>query len=355
MKLKNRNMVSYWKLAFAGVFLGLFLGCGDEDLSRLLSLEIREAGDKWPTGTHLGVSIGNRSGEPIDSVRYYLEDRPLELTEGRVLLASERLGVHTLEARAFVAGQEIRLQKKVTLLAAAAPEVYTYEILNTYPHDIEAFTQGLEFRGDTLYESTGQKGFSSLRKVNFETGEILEKTDLERTYFGEGITLMDNRIFMLTWQSKTGFVYDANTLERTGSFGYGESREGWGLCNDGQQLFKSDGSERIWILDPQTLQETGYIETVTNKSVFNKANELEYVNGKIYANVWQLPSMMIIDANSGAIEGVVNFKGLEEQVTQHDRLDVLNGVAYHRGRGTFFVTGKRWDKLFEVRIFKRDP
>jgi glutamine cyclotransferase len=177
---------------------------------------------------------------------------------------------------------------------------------------------------------------------------------LERQYFGEGITIMGDSLYMLTWQSNTGFIYDANSLERLGSFNYGDSREGWGLCNDGTQIYKSDGSAKIWKLNPLTLRETGFIETVTNTSIFNKANELEYVDGKIYANVWRKPSMMIIDAATGVIEGVVNFGGLRDKVTQHPELDVFNGVAYHRERETFFVTGKNWDRLFEVRIIPRD-
>ncbi|TFG74403.1 MAG: glutaminyl-peptide cyclotransferase, partial [Flavobacteriales bacterium] len=134
---------------------------------------------------------------------------------------------------------------------------------------------------------------------------------------------------------------------------YGNSKEGWGLANDGENLYKSDGTEKIWLLDPATLVEKEFIETVTDKSIFNKANELEYVDGKLYANVYQKESMMIIDAKSGAIEGVINFGGLKDKVTQHELLDVLNGVAYHPERKTFFVTGKNWDKMFEVNIVKK--
>ena len=147
------------------------------------------------------------------------------------------------------------------------------------------------------------------------------------------------------------------TWKKIKNFSYGESREGWGLCNDGSKLFKSDGTEKIWFLDPTTLEEQGYIETVTNKSIFNKANELEYVDGKIYANVYQKESMMIIDATSGAIEGVINFGGLKGKVKKgpdwDDTNSVLNGVAYHPERETFFVTGKNWDKLFEVKIRRK--
>ena len=336
-------------------FLLVFLACGEEDPARKFSLDLEGDGKKYQIGSVITPRLKNRSDLEVDSVAYTLSDKRLPLSNGALTLSASRPGTHTIRATAYCGDREIKLEKEVLLLPEDPPEIYTYEIINSYPHDIEAFTQGLEFRGDTLYESTGQKGASSLRKVDFRTGKVLAKTELERTYFGEGITILGDSLYMLTWQSNIGFVYDPETLERLGTFNYGKSREGWGLCNDGRQLYKSDGSAQIWLLDPHTLQEKGYIETVTNKSVFNKANELEYVDGKIYANVWQKPSMMIIDADSGIIEGVVNFGGLEQKVTKHPALDVFNGVAYHKGRGTFFVTGKRWDRLFEVNIVKRNP
>ena len=247
----------------------------------------------------------------------------------------------------------VDITKKIKVLAEKSPEIYTYEILNTFPHDKTSFTQGLEFSNDTLYEGTGRKGESVLRKIEYTTGKVVQQINLDDSVFGEGITVLNDKVYQLSWQSGLGYVYNKSNLSEIETFSYGKSKEGWGLCNDGEKIFKSDGTEKIWILNPKSLVEEDYIETVTNKSVFNKANELEYVDGKIYANVWQKESMMIIDATSGAIEGVVNFGGLKKQVTQHPKLDVLNGVAYHPTRKTFFVTGKNWDKLFEVRIIKK--
>lgn len=199
-----------------------------------------------------------------------------------------------------------------------------------------------------------------MRKVDWRTGKPIKTVDLEDSYFGgEGITIMNGQIYMLTWRSGTGFIYDLKTLERKDSFQYGQSKEGWGgLTNDGSKIFKSDGTEKIWFLNPSTLIEEGSIETVTNKSINDSANELEFVDGKIYANVYQKPSVMIIDAESGAIEGVINFGGLSSKVTHHDTWsdtdNVLNGIAYHPPeRKTFFVTGKEWDKMFEVTIEKK--
>jgi len=162
---------------------------------------------------------------------------------------------------------------------------------------------------------------------------------------------------MLSWQSKTGFIYNLSDLSKIDNFQYGESKEGWGLTNNGEKLIKSDGTEKIWFLNPDTLIEESFIQTVTNKAIMNSANELEYVNGKIYANVYQKPSVMIIDAVSGGIEGVVNFGGLLKKIAKHDQWEdtkqVLNGIAYHPERKTFFVTGKEWNKMFEVNIVKK--
>lgn len=346
--------MSVLKIAVSSAALSLFLACGETNPAQNFSLDLGTGGKKFQAGQRVGVQVRSKSGEKVDSVRYYLDNEPIDLVSGNITLAAQTLGGKTLKAKVFSDGSTVELEKEIVLLASAPPEIYTYEIVNTYPHDQKAFTQGLEFYGDTLYESTGRKGTSSLRKVDYRTGEILKSVELDKQYFGEGITIMGDTLYMLTWQEKTGFLFDRESLEEIGSFRYGQSEEGWGLCNDGEHLYKSDGTQRIWLLDPATLDEKGAIQTVTNRSVFNKANELEYVEGKIYANVWQKESMMIIDADSGAIEGVVNFGGLSKQVTQHRDMDVFNGVAYHPERKTFFVTGKNWDKLFEVRILKRD-
>ncbi|MEM9363331.1 MAG: glutaminyl-peptide cyclotransferase [Bacteroidota bacterium] len=347
------------KLLYAG-FVLFFMACGGNgDPTTFFEIQLEGNKKKIQNGELIGIAVSNKKNLAINSVTYSLDNRPLSLSSGKVSLTAEALGNKLLKADInYEDGASIEISKKIQLLAAASPDIYTYEILNTYPHDPSAYTQGLEFANDTLYESTGKKGASTVRKVNFKTGEVLQKIDLDNTVFGEGITLLNNKLYQLTWQSGLGYVYNPNTLEKIKNFSYGESREGWGLCNDGKQIFKSDGTERIWHLDPESLQEVGYIETVTNKSIFNKANELEYVNGKIYANVYQKESMMIIDATSGAIEGVINFGGLKSQVTKGPQWDegnsVLNGVAYHKERGTFFVTGKNWDKLFEVSIRKKE-
>ncbi len=333
----------------------LFLGCGDDSKpSSMFSLKIENNTSEFHAGQSIGVTLEKKEDIPVDKVVYVIDGQELPSEGGKVSLDIVKLGNKELTAKVTHEGKTTEISRDIRVLAKTPPEIYTYEIINEFPHDIKSFTQGLEFHGDVLYEGTGHKGESYLRKINFTTGEVLQQIDLEEAYFGEGITILGNNIYQLTWKGKVGFIYDLATFTRKGSFQYGKSTEGWGLCNDGQKIYKSDGTEKIWLLNPDNLTEEGYIETVTDKSVFNKANELEYVDGKIYANVWQKESMMIIDAKSGAIEGVVNFGGLKSRVKKHDKLDVLNGIAYHPERETFFVTGKNWDKLFEIRIMKKD-
>ncbi|MEM9867411.1 MAG: glutaminyl-peptide cyclotransferase [Bacteroidota bacterium] len=355
MTLLTNTMTKLLTLGFTLTFLA----CGGPgDPTTFFEIQLEGNPKKVQQGKKIGIALSNKKNIDVSQVTYSMDNLELPVSEGKIHLDSKTLGNKDIKANIqYGDGEAVEISRKIQLLAPSSPEIYTYEVLNTYPHDATAYTQGLEFANDTLYESTGKKGASTLRKVNYETGEILQKIDLDSAVFGEGITILDNKLYQLTWLSGLGYVYDMKTLEKKSNFSYGESREGWGLCNDGEKIFKSDGTEKIWFLDPATLEETGYIETVTNKSIFNKANELEYVNGKIYANVYQKESMMIIDAVSGAIEGVVNFGGLKSQITKGLEWDetnsVLNGVAFHQERGTFFVTGKNWDKLFEVSIRKK--
>lgn len=340
------------------MILILFMACGgDNSPASLFEIQIEGNKNVFQQDQTVNVAINNKKNKQIDDISYSIDGKVLPVTNGSIALSTDKLGDKTLRAVIDYEETSAEISKEIKVFAAKAPEIYTYKIINEYPHDDKAYTQGLEFHNDTLYESTGKKGRSSLRKVDYSTGKILKQIDLEASYFGEGITILNDKIYMLTWQSGTGFVYDLNSLERLDSFKYGQSKEGWGLTNDGEKLYKSDGTERIWILDPETLVEEGAIETVTNKSINDSANELEFVNGKIYANVYQKPSVMIIDAESGAIEGVINFSGLSEKVTHHqswsDTDNVLNGIAYHNDRQTFFVTGKEWDKIFEVTIHKK--
>lgn len=349
------NSFKHLNLIFIIFFL-VSCGSGNQKASSLFAIDLEGNPKSINQNDMLGVAIKNLKDKKIEKVTYSIDGNELSLRENKLNFAISKLGNRVLKATIVYENDTVEVTKKLKVLAKEAPEIYTYTILNEYPHDNNAYTQGLEFYKDTLYESTGQKGRSFLRKLDYKTGKVWAQVDLDKAYFGEGITILNDKIYQLTWQSGIGFIYDQKNMTKLDNFQYGKSREGWGLTNDGEKIFKSDGTEKIWILDPDTLIEESYIETVTNSSIFNKANELEYVDGKIYANVYQKPSVMIIDSKTGAIEGVVNFSGLSDRITKGadwDANNVLNGIAYHPERKTFFVTGKEWDKLFEVTIQKK--
>lgn len=337
----------------------LFFSCGSNNGNKKsdFSLKIEENKSQFVLNEALNASIRNTKNKPIDSVSIYFDERYLtSSTDGRnfnLNLQNELLGNHTLKAIVYSEESADTLTRPVKILNSKAPVLYTYEVVNTYPHDISSYTQGLEFHGDTLYESIGQYGESKLRKIDLKTGEVLKEIKLDDQYFAEGITILGDRLFQLTWQEGEGFIYDLNTFERTGTFGYNQSKEGWGLCNNGEKIFKSDGTEKIWILDPETLAEKFFIQPTTHKSVSTKFNELEWVKGKIYANTYQKDGVAIINPDNGAIEGLINFSELRDRVTQHNKLDVLNGIAYNPETDKLYVTGKNWDKIFEVKIMEK--
>lgn len=224
--------------------------------------------------------------------------------------------------------------------------VYRYRIVNTFPHDKNAFTQGLEYHNGYLYESTGLKGESSLRKVELRTGRILRIHRLAPEYFGEGMTILGDRIYQLTWQNGICFVYDLNTFRQITQFRY--YGEGWGLTNDGKYLIMSDGSDTITFRDPETFAEVRKIRVRANGKPVEMLNELEYIEGEIWANIWYSDMIARIDPQTGIVRAWIDMEGLP--VPNRTSEDVLNGIAYDRQNKRIFVTGKRWSKLFEIEL-----
>lgn len=331
-------------------------GCGgnSEEKKDAFSLEIKNSKKTYTTEDALNISVNNKKNIEIDSIVYFLNKDRVSVTDNTLSLSGKKLGEKTLKAEIYSDGEAYEASAKITILSSIKPKLYTYKILETYPHDINAYTQGLEFENDTLYESTGQYKQSSLRKTDYKTGEVLQKVNLPDPYFGEGLTILNNKIYQLTWRENTGFIYNLKTMEQTGTFVYGESKEGWGLCHDAEKnIYKSDGTDRIWTLNSNTLAEMDYIEIFTNTSKINSVNELEWVEGKIYANVYQQGSIAIIDPSNGAVEGVIDLTDLKDKVTQHPKLDVLNGIAYKGEPNILYITGKNWDKLFKIEIIQK--
>jgi len=232
----------------------------------------------------------------------------------------------------------------------AKASVYGYEIINSYQHDRGAFTQGLVFREGLLYESTGLHGKSELRKVKLETGEVKFRQKLARRYFGEGITVHHGRVIQLTWRSRKGFVYDSNTLGPVGTFAY--RTEGWGITDDGKRLIMSDGTATLQFLDPNTFEVTGKLEVHDNNRPVRGLNELEYVRGRIYANVWKSDRIAVISAEDGRVREWIDLKGILTDSGYGKSIGVLNGIAYDDKNDRLFVTGKFWPMIFEIRVVR---
>ncbi len=234
--------------------------------------------------------------------------------------------------------------------------VYTYDIVKAYPHDAKAFTQGLIFYDGFLYEGTGGKRargddfYSSLRKVEVETGKVLQKYDLADSFFGEGITILNDKIYQVTWQEQTGFIYDLNDFKLLKEFRY--SGEGWGLTNDGTNLIMSDGTHIIRFINPETFETVRTIVVNDEKGKpLMEINELEYIKGEIWANIWQEGWIVRIDPASGKLLGRIDLTKLADEEMRKDRAaDVLNGIAYDAQNDRIFVTGKKWRQLFEIKV-----
>jgi glutaminyl-peptide cyclotransferase len=232
--------------------------------------------------------------------------------------------------------------------AAKHPREYTFEVVNRFPHDPKAFTQGFVYYNGYFYEGTGLEGQSSLRQVRVETGEVVRKVDLSPELFGEGITLLGNEIFQITWESHIGFVYNVSDFRRLRTFSY--PGEGWGLATDGHQLFMSDGTAEIRVLDPATLAEKKRIKVHDGNQPVTQLNELEFVEGEIYSNVWHSNRIARISPQTGEVVGWIDLTGLMGPFYRLESDAVLNGIAYDRERKRLFVTGKLWPAVFEIRV-----
>ena len=359
---KIHNMKKHNLLSF--ILLGTLLSnCGDTKNreNTIFNFDSSKISAQYQPQETLDLNILNPKSKQVDSIVYYVNDAKVKTVKGLEKLSFElkdqKLGYQNIKALVYFEGENAETTTRIEVVSNITPKLLKYEIVNTYPHDIKAYTQGLEFYRDTLYEGTGNgtgptgnKGVSSLRKTNYKTGEVYKKVELADKYFGEGITILNNKIYQLTWQSNEGYVYNADTFKKEKTFTYFKPIEGWGLTNDGKNLYQSDGTEKIWKLDPETLKEVDYINVYSGSSKIKSVNELEWINGKIFGNIYLKDAIAVINPENGAVEGIINLVDLKKKVTQLPDTDVLNGIAYNPKTKTIFVTGKNWDKMFEIKV-----
>ncbi len=334
--------------------------CGDtKSLVGNYSIKTSSTKNAVTNGEDISFSLTAKETYAIDSIIYVVDGKKLPkttaVTNYTTNIKTATLGRKTVAATIYTSEGTANATTQISVLHTKAPKIYGYKIINRFPHKTDAYTQGLEFVGDTLYESAGKYAESKLRKVDYKTGDILQEVKLDNAYFAEGLTIYNDKIYQLTWRENTGFIYNLSDFKKTGTFTYNRSKEGWGLCNDGTTVYKSDGSSKIWKLDPTTLAEQSYIEPTNHKSVSKAFNELEYIDGKIYANTYQVASIAIIDPTTGAIEGLIDLTSLPKEVQSglDPQNEVLNGIAYKVNEGRLFVTGKHWNTLFEIEIFEK--
>lgn len=309
-------------------------------------------------GEKVSVNVKTRvkNGE-IKSIKVFYknkllkESKELEFTVDGIELNT--LGTSSFKVEA-VKTDELKntASKSITTLSDIVPKKLTYKVVNSFPHSKKYYTQGLEFHNGYLYEGTGENGTSGIYKVIPSSGKTVQGFDMDEKYFGEGITILNNKIYQLTYRAQKGFIYDLNSFAVIDSFSY-KSKQGWGLVNDGKHLIMSDGSHVITWLDPEDFSVVKNIQVTNNKGIVNNINEMELVNGTLYANIYTTNLIVQIDPETGKVLSEINMSGIVDMYhNQQDRIDYLNGIAYDSENQKIYVTGKLWPKLFEVEFIE---
>jgi glutaminyl-peptide cyclotransferase len=347
------------------ILLGITLtNCGNEKKGEnsIFTFDNSKLKQQYQPKESIELGILNANSKEVDSVVYFNNDIKIGSKKGLdkfvFNLKDQKFGNQNLKAVVYFEGDNSEARMQIELVSNVTPKLLQYTIVNTYPHDIEAYTQGLEFYRDTLYEGTGngegvgtgKRGISSLRKTDYKTGKVYKKIELAEQFFGEGITILNNKVYQLTYKNNEAYVYNADTFKKEKTFQYPKQMEGWGLTTDGKVLYMTDSTETIHLLDPTTFKELNYINVYSLDSKVPSVNELEWINGKIYGNVYQKDAIAVINPKTGAVEGIINLADLKKKITKLPDTDVLNGIAYNPKTKTIFVTGKNWDKMFEIKV-----
>jgi glutaminyl-peptide cyclotransferase len=319
------------------------------------SISFQNSGKEFHVGDRIGVSLKTRiRGGSLRKTELFIDQKSVftsSNTESSYVLETSGLNSGTHQVKVIATkddGEEGENFADLLLLSDVKPIKYGYKIISIYPHNQDHFTQGLEIVNGFLYEGTGQEGKSGIFKENLNTGKILQQHKLEDQYFGEGITILNGKLYQLTYKSRIGFVYDANTFDLLKTWTF-KSAEGWGLTNDGSFLIMSDGTEYLTYIDPTTFDVIKTVQVCDNVKVVKNLNELEYIKGEIWANVWLTNQIVRIDPKTGKVTGEIDLTGLQG-LSQNNEEDVLNGIAYDSMKDKIYVTGKLWPKLYEIKL-----
>ena len=315
-----------------------------------------EAGTNLKSGQPLNVRISYGGIKP-DSIIYLLDSLRVGVKKDSSAMVIKtdtmKLGIRTITAKIFEGGKQQDISTNIVLLSSVVPEEYTFKIEKVFPHDTASFTEGLQYADGYLYESAGEYGQSELRKVELNTGKVIQRIKLDTKYFGEGIAVVGNKIMQLTYKEKVGFVYDKSSFKLLDTFTNNVGIEGWGVCYDGSKIYMDDSSNRIWFLDKNNYHQVGYVDVYDDKRPIDSINEMEYINDKLYVNVWQTDTIIAVNPKTGVVLQRIDLSTLYPKSKRNPNADVLNGIAYDKVNNRIFITGKKWDKLFQVKFLKK--
>lgn len=330
----------------------------EENIIRLIKMKLPEENSEFKIGDQVQVILTSENiGQPPDSVQLFYDGKKVTVLQTGSLeysvpsSANATTGRKALKAIAYRGGKARTTITRFMIILSDQPPVRNgYKVIHTYPHDRSAFTQGLFFDKGVLYEGTGQEAGSSLREVELETGKVLRQLNLSANLFGEGITLFNDKIYQVTWTSKVGFVYEKSTFKQINKIYY--QTQGWGLTTVNDRIVMSDGTNVLYFFEPDMFTLVSQLEVYDDEKKVDQLNELEYINGEIWANIWMTDLIARIDPLSGKVIGYINLKGILNDPDTDTSVKVLNGIAFDGDGKRIFVTGKNWPKLFEIQIVK---
>lgn len=355
--------MKYRPLLVFAVLATLIYSCHNDNANTGNDMTLSpESGTTYKAGAPVNVNIHLLTSK-MDSVVYLLDSTRLgsKKDTSAITLKTDTLtlGSKTITAKVYRGGKSQDISTNIVLLAAKAPEEYTYKVDKVYPHDTSAYTEGFLFQDGYIYESTGNAG-GRIQKSDLESGKVLQKQAIDPKYFGEGSAIVGNKIVMLTWKDKIGYVFDKPTLKVLNTFNNNVGVEGWGMTNDGKKLYMDDSTNRIWFLNKDSYQQIGYIDVYDDKGPVDSVNELEYINGKIYANRYTYDYILVIDPKTGAVLQKVDMSNLWPK-SQHpasytdyeESNNVLNGIAWDEKGKRLLVTGKKWPHIYQISLVKK--
>jgi len=360
--MKNRNL-----FLIAAITL-LIYSCHNKPSENGNDITISpESGTSYKAGDAVNVTVHYPASVKADSIVYMLDSVKVASKKDSSAISLKTdtmpLGTRVITAKVYQSGKSQDASTNIVLLAAKAPEELTYKVERVYPHDTSAYTEGLIYQDGVLYESGGGRlktapneqyiGQSSLREEDLNTGKVLKKTMVDPKVFGEGIAIVGNKIIQLTWTEKIRYIYDKDSFKLLSTQPNNIGVEGWGMTSDGTKLYMDDSTNRIWFIDKDKWTPIGYIDVYDDKGPTDSLNELEYIDGRIYANVYTKDYIVVIDPKTGAVLEKIDLTNLYPQKMRNPGADVMNGIAYDKATQRIFITGKKWDKLFQVKFMKK--